>query len=294
MKNRMWMMAAVLVTGAAFGQTNAELKDLKARVGYGIGMNLGSQFRRDEVEIDPEMLLRGLKESMAGQQTLMTETEMRTTLQDYSREIQAKRTEKRRVQGEKNRAEGTKFLEDNKGKPGVVVLPSGLQYKVLQAGQGESPKSNDTVSVHYRGRLLDGTEFDSSYSRAKPGEAPTPATFGLNRVIKGWTEGLQLMKAGSKYEFYIPSELAYGEGGSGKIGPNSTLVFEVELVSFKTPEMPPTPPAPAAPAQAVTSDIIKVPSKEEMEKGAKIEIIKKEDAERMIREQQEKKAEEKK
>jgi FKBP-type peptidyl-prolyl cis-trans isomerase FklB len=283
------ILGAALVTTVALGAdgtADSVLTDTKAKVSYGIGMNLGQQFRNDELDIDPELLLRGLKEAMAGQPLLMTETEMRNTLQSHLREAQTRRQEKRRLLGETNRAEGEKYLTANKAKEGVVALPSGLQYRVVQEGSGASPKSNDVATVHYRGKLIDGTEFDSSYSRGEPAEFP------VNRVIRGWTEALQLMKAGAKWELTIPSALAYGEGGSGaKIGPNAVLLFEVELIAFKTPETPPTPPAPP---QAVTSDIIKVPSKEEMDKGAKIEVIKKEDADRMIREQQEKKQPEKK
>lgn len=274
-------LASTPVLAQESGSAPSELKDTKAKVGYGIGMNLGKQFRDNDVELDPDMLLRGLKDTLEGKKTLLTETEAQTVLREYQQQNQAKQMEKRRQQGEKNRAEGEKFLADNKAKPDVKVLPSGLQYKVLAEGQGEPPKSNDVVTVNYRGTLIDGTEFDSSYSRGQP------ATFAVNRVIKGWTEALQLMKPGAKWQLYIPSDLAYGERGSGaKIGANAVLIFEVELVSFTAGTNPST-------GQSVTSDIIKVPSKEEMEKGAKPEIIKKEDAERMIREQQQKKEAEK-
>ena len=257
-----------------------ELKDEKSKVSYGIGMNLGNQFKQDEMDIDVDLMLAGMKDAMTGSKTRMTEAEMQAALTAMMNQTRAKRTEKRRVQGEKNRTEGEQFLAANKAKPGVVALPSGLQYKVLVEGQGETPKPTDTVTVHYRGTLLDGTEFDSSYSRGQP------ATFPLNRVIKGWTEGLQLMKPGGKMELYIPSDLAYGANGSGaKIAPNAALKFEVELISVQAPE----PPAPASGGQPVTSDIIKVPSKEEMEKGAKVEVIKKEDVDKLIKEQQQKK-----
>jgi len=282
------VLSAGLLTLAAWQTTAAEseLNDPKSKLSYGIGMNLGQQFRNEEMDIDLDLMLRGIKEAMAGQPLLMTETEMRNTLQAHMRDAQARRQERRRVLAEKNQVEGEKFLTENKTKQGVVTLPSGLQYRVIQEGSGDSPKSNDVVTVNYRGKLVDGTEFDSSYSRGQPAEFP------VNRVIRGWTEALQLMKPGAKWELTIPSNLAYGEGGSGsRIGPNALLQFEVELISFKTPEPPPNPPTPP---QAVTSDIIKVPSKEEMEKGAKIEVIKKEDVDRLIKEQQEKKAEEKK
>ena len=204
-----------------------------------------------------------------------------------NKEIRAKQEEKRKQQGEKNKEEGEKFLAENETKEGVKTLPSGLQYKILSEGSGESPKAGDIATVNYRGTLIDGTEFDSSYKRGQP------STFSVTGVIKGWTEALELMKPGAKWQLFIPSELAYGERGSGQmIGPNATLIFDVELVSFK----PPTPPAAAnpAPAQPVTSDIIKVPSKEELEKGAKIEVIKAADLEKLQKEQKEKQQQEKK
>jgi FKBP-type peptidyl-prolyl cis-trans isomerase len=195
-------------------------------------------------------------------------------LSTYQSAHRARLTEKRRALSEKNRAEGEAFLEKNKNQPGVVALPSGLQYKVIQEGQGDHPKATDLVSVQYRGTLIDGTEFDSSYQRGQP------ASFNLSNVIPAWTEGVQLMKPGAKYQLFAPSTLAYGERGSGpRIGPNATLIFEIELISFTSPPPAPTP-------DPVTSDIIKVPSKEEMDKGAKIEVIKKEDLDRLLKEQQ--------
>jgi FKBP-type peptidyl-prolyl cis-trans isomerase FklB len=206
-----------------------------------------------------------------------------------NQEIRAHQQEKRKELGEKNKQEGEKFLVENKTKPGVITLPDGLQYKILNEGKGESPKANDVVTANYRGTLLDGMEFDSSYKRGQP--YTTPA----NRVVKGWSEALQLMNPGAKWQLFIPSDLAYGERGFGQqIGPNATLLFEVELMSFTQPP-PATPPTAAAavPTQPVTSDIIKVPSKEELEKGAKIEVIKAGDLEKLQKEQQQKQAEKK-
>ena len=264
----------LLCAGWAQAAEPAELPDQKAKVSYGIGMNLGMQWRQQEVPIDPDLLLRGMKDAMEGKTTLMTEEEMRNTLTTYQNQHRAQQMEKRKLQGEQNRTQGESYLAENKTKPGVVTLPSGLQYKIIKDGQGESPSASDQVSVNYRGTLIDGTEFDSSYKRGEP------ATFGVGGVIKGWTEALQLMKPGSKWELYIPSALAYGERGSGaQIGPNSALIFEVELISVKKQEPPPMP-------EPVTSDIIKVPSKEEMDKGAKIEVIKKEDLDKLLKEQQ--------
>lgn len=250
------------------GQARAEdkptLTDTKQKVSYSIGVSLGTNWKRQDIDIDFDTFMRGLKDSMSGGQTLLTEAEMKQVLTDYQKELRTKQEEKRKVLGEKNKKEGDAFLAENKKKDGVITLPSGVQYKVLAEGKGENPKAVDTVTVNYRGTLIDGTEFDSSAQRG-------PATFALNRVIKGWTEALELMKPGAKWQLVIPPALAYGEFGSGpKIGPNATLVFDVELLSFK-------PPTPATNAPPVTSDIIKVPSAEELKKGAKIEVIKKED-----------------
>lgn len=269
-----WWVMVIALCASVQGADPTALSDQKAKVSYGIGMNLGMQWRQQEVPIDPDILMQGMRDAMDGKETLMTEEEMRNTLMTFQNQHRAQQMEKRRVQGEKNLADGEKFLADNKGKPGVVTLPSGLQYKVIREGEGDSPAAHDQVSVNYRGTLIDGTEFDSSYKRGEP------ATFNVNGVIKGWTEALQLMKPGAKWELYIPAGLAYAERGSGaQIGPNSALIFEVELLSVKKQVLPPAP-------EPVTSDIIKVPSKEEMEKGAKIEVIKKEDLDKLLKEQQ--------
>jgi FKBP-type peptidyl-prolyl cis-trans isomerase FklB len=278
-------LIAVLAAAAALGLNAAddkvELKNQRDKVSYGIGVNFGTSWKQQEIDVDPDLVVRGIKDALAGK-ALMNESEVRTTLSAFQQELRAKQMEKRKLLGEKNKAEGEKFLAENKGKSGVTALPSGLQYKVLADGKGESPRSNDMVTVNYRGTLIDGTEFDSSYKRGQP------ATFGVTGVIRGWTEALQLMKPGAKWELFIPSELAYGERGSGQqIPPNTTLIFEVELVSIQPPAKP------AAAPEPVTSDIIKVPSKEELEKGAKIEIIKKEDLEKLQKEQQQKQPEKK-
>ncbi|MCW5557457.1 MAG: FKBP-type peptidyl-prolyl cis-trans isomerase, partial [Verrucomicrobiae bacterium] len=175
------------------------------------------------------------------------------------------------------------FLAENKEKEGVITLPSGLQYKVITTGTGPKPTTNDTVVVNYRGTLLDGLEFDSSSSHGQPG------IFGVTRVIPGWTEALQLMPVGSKWQLFVPSELGYRASGSPpKIGPNAVLTFEIELLEIKPPAPVAAKPVPVTPSAtaAVTSDIIKVPSKAELEKGAKIEVIKKEDVEKLQQEAQ--------
>jgi FKBP-type peptidyl-prolyl cis-trans isomerase len=244
----------------------------KEKFSYALGVNYGSMFAKQEIDVDVEAMVKAIKDVQAGK-PLMTEEQMRTVLMDAQKKMMEKREAKRKADGEVNKKKAEDFLAENKGKPGVLSTPSGLQYKVLSEGAGAKPGSNDTVTVHYKGVLLDGTEFDSSYKRNQP------ATFGLNGVIKGWTEGLQLMPAGSKYQFFIPPDLAYGEFGRPNIPPNSLLIFDVELLS-NAPAAPPP-----APAQPLTSDIIKVPSLEEMKKGAKIETIKAEDVEKEIQKQ---------
>lgn len=241
------------------------LKDQTQTNSYSIGMSLGNIWKAQELNVDLDMMRKGITDAMSGGKTLLTEAEARAALNVMQQEVRTRLETKRKAQGEQNKIEGEAFLKSNATNAGVVTLPSGLQYKIITEGTGETPRSNDTVTVNYRGRLIDGTEFDSSFSRNQP------ATFALNRVIKGWTEGMQLMKVGSKFELYLPSNLAYGETGSGmKIPPNTTLIFEVELLSIK-------PAAAPVSSQPVTSDIIKVPSADEMKKGAQIEVIKKDD-----------------
>jgi FKBP-type peptidyl-prolyl cis-trans isomerase FklB len=199
---------------------------------------------------------------------------MKAALDKFQQELGARQQEKRKIAGEKNKADGEKFLAENKNKTGIVTLPSGLQYKVLAEGQGDSPKPEDNVTMNYRGTLLDGTEYDSSYKRNQP------ATLRASGVMPGWTEALLKMKPGAKWQLFIPSSLAYGERGNQAVAPNATVLMDVELISIA----PPPPPAP--PAAPLTSDIIKVPSLEEMKKGAKIETIKAEDVEKIQKQQQ--------
>jgi FKBP-type peptidyl-prolyl cis-trans isomerase FklB len=201
-------------------------KDQKEKVSYAIGMNVGSSFHRASVEVDLDVFLRGLKDSMAGGKTLMTEDEAHATIAQFLQEAKAK-------QAETNKKEGESFLAENKTKEGVVVLPSGLQYKIVTQGSGPKPTPSDTVVCNYRGALINGTEFDSSY---KSGKA---ATFQVGGVIKGWAEALQLMAVGSKWQLFIPPDLAYGDRGAGTaIGPGVTLIFEVELLSIQEKNKP--------------------------------------------------------
>jgi FKBP-type peptidyl-prolyl cis-trans isomerase FklB len=231
-------LAAVLVASIGLAQDKAPLKDQKDKASYSIGHDIGNTFKKQNVDLNLDALITGLKDALAGKEALPKE-ERDKTLAAFQKELIEKQTAASKAAGEKNAAEGEKFLEENKKKDGVKTTASGLQYKVLKEGAGESPKATDMVITHYKGTLLDGTEFDSSYKRNEP------ATFPVNRVIPGWTEALQLMKPGSKYQLFIPSKLGYGERGAGRdIGPNSTLIFEVELVGIKPPDPTPTPPPP--------------------------------------------------
>jgi FKBP-type peptidyl-prolyl cis-trans isomerase FklB len=218
--------------------TKADLKTEDDRVSYSVGFSMGSSFKQDELKINLEILQRGMEDGFTGSKQLLDEEEVKKTMMGFKEKMRAKkqaeymeRMEERRKQGEANKEKGRQFLEENKAKEGIVTLESGLQYKILNKGTGASPKPTDTVKCQYRGTTIDGKEFDSSYQRGKP------ATFAVNRVIKGWTEGLQLMKEGGKWQFFIPSELAYGERGAGNnIGPNEVLIFEVELLEIEKPD----------------------------------------------------------
>jgi FKBP-type peptidyl-prolyl cis-trans isomerase FklB len=255
-----------LATVAKADSTNL-LADEKSRVSYAIGLTLGHNWQQQGLDIDAEVAASAIKTVQTNGPALMTQQEVQETLSAFQKEFVAKQQQRRLEMASKNKADGEAFLAANKNNPGVKSLPDGLQYLVLTNGSGPVPTIADTVTVNYRGTLLDGTEFDSSYQRGQP------ATFQVGGVIRGWTEALQMMPVGSKWKLFIPSELAYGEQGNRGIPPNSTLIFEVELLDTKTP----TPPAPSKP---ITSDIIKVPSAEEMKKGAKIEVIKPEEAEK--------------
>ena len=205
-----------------------ELKTDKDKASYAIGMNIGQNLHKQAAELDSAIVQRGIKDSLAGGKMLLTDEEAKAALATLQAEMRKKQEEQMQQAAETNKKEGDAFLAANKTKEGVVTLPSGLQYKILTAGTGPKPSATDSVVCNYKGTLLNGTEFDSSYKRGQP------ATFPVNGVIKGWTEALQLMPVGSKWQLFIPSDLAYGmRGPGGGIGPNSTLVFEVELISIK-------------------------------------------------------------
>ncbi len=198
-----------------------ELKDLKAKTSYSVGYQVGKNLKAASIDVDPAIIARAVADAMAGSKSLLTEAEMEAAMRSAQVEAQ-------RMAGEKGRKEGEAYLAKNKAKPGVTTTASGLQYEVLREGKGAKPKASDAVKVHYAGTLLDGTEFDSSYKRGEP------ISFPLSNVIPGWTEGVQLMKVGSKFRFTIPSNLAYGAKGSPpKIPPNSALIFDVELLGIE-------------------------------------------------------------
>lgn len=205
-----------------------ELKDQKDKESYSLGYQFGQNLKAQNVEINVEVYTSGIRDSLGGKDSLMTQEEIRTTISDLQKRIAAVRQKELKEKAEKNLSESKAFLAENGKKEGVKTLPSGLEYKVLTEGSGKMPKADDTVTVHYKGTLIGGTEFDSSFKRGQP------ATFKVNGVIKGWSEALQLMKEGSKWQLFIPPELGYGERAMGtQIPPNSALIFEVELISIK-------------------------------------------------------------
>jgi FKBP-type peptidyl-prolyl cis-trans isomerase FklB len=218
----------------------------KDKQSYAIGLNVGQSLHRDGIVVDPKILVRGLQDAMAGGKVLLTDDQIKTVMTDLKNQVRQEQEAKRQAALETNKKEGAAFLAANATKPGVVTLPSGLQYKILVAGTGPKPTADDRVVCNYRGMLLDNTEFDSSYKRGQP------ATFPVTGVIKGWTEALQLMPVGSKWQLFIPADLAYGERGQATIEPNSTLIFEVELLSI-VPKTPPTPTLTPAPTTTPTT-----------------------------------------
>jgi len=228
-----FILAAMLVVGISGCQSTGE-KDVKLetkqdKVSYSIGLTVGNNLKRDSITISPEAFLRGVLDARVDSaQRVMTEKEVQETMTAFQQEMQTKAQEREQAQALKSRTEGEAFLASNAKAPGIQVMPSGLQCRVITEGTGPKPQASSTVKVHYRGRLVDGTEFDSSLKRGEP------AVFPVNGVIPGWTEALQLMKVGSKWEVFIPSHLAYGEqGAGGVIPPNATLIFEVELLEIQ-------------------------------------------------------------
>ena len=223
----------------------APAASVEDRASYFIGLNLGKSLSQNHVSCNQDLVAKGLHDALSGAKPMFTEAEMQSAMQELQQRVMAEQQATAKAAAETNQKEADAFLAGNKAKKGISTTASGLQYEVVKEGTGPKPKATDTVSVHYRGTLLNGTEFDSSYKRNEP------ATFVLNQVIPGWTEGVQLMNVGSKYKFYIPPALAYGERGAGNglIGPNALLVFEVELLEIKPPEAAPAAAEPEKPTK---------------------------------------------
>jgi FKBP-type peptidyl-prolyl cis-trans isomerase FklB len=258
------MAVMALLAGAVHAQDNTVLKTERDKLSYSYGMYYGQYLKREKIDLDMNLFMRAVQDVLASKPTLVNDTEMQTVLRNEQQKLRTELMQQRKEAGVKNAKESAAFLAANAKKPGVITLPDGLQYKVLTKGTGPIPKPTDGVTVNYKGTLIDGTEFDSSYKRGQP------ASFSLaGHLIAGWKEALKLMPVGSKWEVYIPAKLAYADRGAGRqIGPNAALIFQIELLGIK--QSPPTPTV----AHPVTSDIIKVPSREQMKKGAKIEILK--------------------
>ena len=233
-----------------------KLTTQKEKLSYAIGMNIGASMKKDGLDIDPAILTRAMKDALSGAKPQMTEEEARSVITTFRNEMIAKKQAEEKKISDENKQAGEQFLAANKSKEGVVTLPDGLQYKVIKQGDGPKPTAADTVVTNYRGTLINGTEFDSSYKRGEP------TTFPVGQVIKGWTEALQLMPVGSKWQLFIPANLAYGERSpGGEIGPNSTLIFDIELLSIKEKEKPQA--APGAPqAQAPDKPQAPAPDKD--------------------------------
>jgi FKBP-type peptidyl-prolyl cis-trans isomerase FklB len=222
-------LAALALVAPALADHPNVLKDQRDKASYSIGVNIGSGIKANALDLNTDALMSGVQDGISGAKPQLTDQEREETLMAFEQEMMKKETERLKELAEKNKKEGTAFLAANKAKEGVKTLPSGLQYKVLAEGNGAQPKPTDQITVNYRGTLLDGTEFDNSYKRGEP------ATLQLNGVIKAWSEALPLMKTGAKWQLFVPADLAYGEKGAGRaIGPNSTLIFEVELLSIKS------------------------------------------------------------
>jgi FKBP-type peptidyl-prolyl cis-trans isomerase FklB len=228
MKLLLTLACAVSLVGPALAADEpAGLATDNDKASYAIGVNIGRNFKSESLELNTNAFIQGFRDAFSGGKLQLTDEQSQQALDAFKKTLAAKQEAAAKVLGEKNKQEGEKFLADNAKKDGVKTLPSGLQYKILKAGDGKKPAADDIVKVQYRGTLINGTEFDSSYKRNEP------ATFPLARIIPGWREALQLMPVGSKWQLFVPPSLAYGEDAPPEIGPNATLLFEVELLSIE-------------------------------------------------------------
>lgn len=232
MKMKLVAAAAMgLAMSTSMAATNAPsitLNNDTDKLSYSIGTDLGKNFKKQGIVISPEAMAKGLQDGMDGNKLLLTEQQQKDVLNKFQKDLMAKRTDEFNKKAEENKTKGESFLKENKSKEGIVALPSGLQYKVIKKGEGSKPTKEDTVTVEYTGKLINGEVFDSTEKTGKP------ATFKLTQVIPGWTEALQLMPAGSTWEVYVPAELAYGQRSvGGPIGPNETLIFNIHLIEVK-------------------------------------------------------------
>lgn len=219
-------LSLVLISCQGNTQEKAQVKTAVDSVSYGIGVDIGKNLKAQSIDINSAVLGEGVKDAMTGAKTVLTDQQLEDVMMRFRKDIMAKQQEKAHVMGDKNKKEGAVFLAENMKKEGVKTTASGLQYKILKAGTGPKPDATQTVTINYKGTLIDGTEFDSSYKRGQP------TTYAVSGFVKGWIEALQMMQVGSKWQLFIPSELAYGERGNGQmIPPNSTLIFEIELLS---------------------------------------------------------------
>jgi FKBP-type peptidyl-prolyl cis-trans isomerase FklB len=218
----------VLAAGVVYGADGQTLRTEKEKTSYAVGVQMGMDMKKYRMDVDPDVVAKGFRDAYTGGKLLLNDREMSQALADTEKQMAAKSAGVMKEETEKNRQEGEAFLARNRTREGVKTLPDGLQYSVMKAGAGRIPRPTDMVVVNYRGTFIDGTEFDSSYRRGQP------LVFPVNRVIKGWTEALQLMRVGSKWQLFIPPQLAYGpQGAPPAIGPNETLIFELELLSIQ-------------------------------------------------------------
>ena len=222
------LLGITFLFGASYADENSGLKDHRDKESYSLGYQFGQYLQFQGVDIDLEVYASAIRDALEGNEPLMSREEIRAVIKGLQQRVEAAGEKQSKEKAARNLEEGRRFLAENSGREGIRTLPNGLQYKVLVEGAGKTPQAADTVTVNYMGTLIDGTEFDSSYKRGQP------ATFKVNGVIRGWTQALQLMKEGSKWQLFVPPDLAYGERGAGlSIPPNSALIFEVELISVQ-------------------------------------------------------------